>query len=30
MESYVRVVGQALVFFAVAAAVIALPFLLHH
>ena len=30
MESYVRVVGQALLFFPVAAAVIALPFLIHH
>lgn len=30
MESYLRVIGQAVLFFPVAAALIALPFLIHH
>ena len=30
MESYLRVVGQAVLVFPVAAALIALPFLIHH
>ena len=30
MDSYLRVVGQAVLFFPVASALIALPFLIHH